>query len=157
MISIHKNYVCLFVVGMSSRFYLSNSSNISRVSRQITTTDYPPLIRDHTPLIVTNHTWSPPTVYDSSFDKYLIYESELNEGLSTPLIENTCPMSAKVVIMVSSSVNHRDRRDAIRQTWAKLAKSLDMAVFFVMGVKPKEPSLFQKILNYFKMVRTTKI
>ena len=93
-----------------------------------------PLIVDYTHLAISSdRKWSPPKSHNPQFEKYLIYEPQLIEALSTPIIRKVCPVSSSEVIIVKTAIENLPNRDAIRGTWARVAPSLNVSLFFAIG------------------------
>lgn len=79
--------------------------------------------------------WSPPVAYNSSLEPYLVYRDEIVPfiGNYTLAKVSPCPSDLPLIIAVTSAPRNAGQRAAIRRTWARDARALNVPVYFVLG------------------------
>lgn len=88
-----------------------------------------------TPTLRNSQIWNVSKTFDPLLDDNLVYPAEIVPFIGKYLIAKAdkCRISTKLVILVPSAPANKARRDAIRETWASIARSLKMPVFFLLG------------------------
>lgn len=79
--------------------------------------------------------WQPSKQFNLDSDPYLIYPDEILPYIGQYLIAKNekCTPHTPMIILVPSGLENVQRRNAIRRTWAKEARKINVPVLFLIG------------------------